>query len=311
MEENALTMRTMTNEELAVLIKKGEKQYLPALYMQVERLLWHSVRRYAARCEDRMRARGVTVEDLIQDTFFALVDAVSAFDPDKGFKFTTYLHFPVKNRLRFALGFTTHRRDPLNDCSSLDAPVGESEEETFLDWYCSDPDSDRPFEEFADNDLWANARRDIDKIMDEDLTEDERAVIICKYFGGDDNSNVRVSEELGMPYSQVRNLESRALMKFRRYRKTLLSPYREEIIGSRPYRTNGVKEFRITGASSVERTVEYFDTIERRIQQHAVEVAEDAAKEAAFLAALPPETLAALQRAREERRAKNNPKGAL
>ena len=114
MEENALTMRAMTNEELAVLIKKGEKQYLPALYMQVERLLWHSVRRYAARCEDRMRARGVTVEDLIQDTFFALVDAVNAFDPDKGFKFTTYLHFPVKNRLRFALGFTTHRRDPLN-----------------------------------------------------------------------------------------------------------------------------------------------------------------------------------------------------
>lgn len=95
--------------------------------------------------------------------FFALVDAVNAFDLDKGFKFTTYLHFPVKNRLRFALGFTTHRRDPLNDCSSLDAPVGESEEETFLDWYCSDPDSDRPFEELADNDLWANARRDIDK----------------------------------------------------------------------------------------------------------------------------------------------------
>lgn len=58
MEENALTMRTMTNEELAVLIQKGERQYLPALYKQVERLLWHSVRRYAARCEDRMKSRG-------------------------------------------------------------------------------------------------------------------------------------------------------------------------------------------------------------------------------------------------------------
>lgn len=65
MEENALTMRTMTNEELAVLIQKGERQYLPALYKQVERLLWYKVRRYAARCEDRMKARGVTAEDLM------------------------------------------------------------------------------------------------------------------------------------------------------------------------------------------------------------------------------------------------------
>jgi len=96
------------------------------------------------------------------------------------------------------------------------------------------------------------------------------------------------------------------LMKFRRYRKTLLSPYREEIIGSRPYRSNGVSMFRITGASSVERTVEYFDAIERRIQKHAAEAAAREAEEAAFLAALPPETLAALQRAREERRAENN-----
>lgn len=218
MEENALTMRTMTNEELAVLIKKVKTISARSVHAGGAPLV---AQRQTVRRQVRRPHEGSGGDGRRPHTryFFALVDAVNAFDLDKGFKFTTYLHFPVKNRLRFALGFTTHRRDPLNDCSSLDAPVGESEEETFLDWYCSDPDSDRPFEELADNDLWANARRDIDKIMDEDLTEDERAVILCKYFGGDDNSNVRVSEELGMPYSQVRNLESRALMKFRRYRK--------------------------------------------------------------------------------------------
>ena len=66
----------MTNEELAVRIKQGERDKLEELWNQVERFIWKMANRRAYSLEGR---NGVTAEDLYQAGYLAMVDAVGRF----------------------------------------------------------------------------------------------------------------------------------------------------------------------------------------------------------------------------------------
>ena len=91
----------MTNEELAVQIQAGEREQLPELWEQVHRLLALMFRRLLSQSPDnhtRAVSAGITLEDLEQEGYFALLEAVDAYDPTSGYKFTAYLKYPVMKR---------------------------------------------------------------------------------------------------------------------------------------------------------------------------------------------------------------------
>lgn len=111
----------MTNEELAVKAKQGDQDAMLKLWEQVEQL----VRKLARR---RLPADGHTsrfdIDDLMQAGYIAVTQAVQAFDPEKEFLFTTYLHYHLKTAFASELGIHTTRRDALLSAVSINAPTG-------------------------------------------------------------------------------------------------------------------------------------------------------------------------------------------
>lgn len=115
----------MTNEELAVLIQSGRRDNLLELWGQVERFAYSR----AIRWERALGGRaGVTVEDLMQAAFLALLDALERWSPERGAAFTTYFGTSLKGTFSVACGVRTARmkKDPLHSAVSLDMPADPS-----------------------------------------------------------------------------------------------------------------------------------------------------------------------------------------
>lgn len=112
----------MSNEELAVLAQQGNREAISALWEQVKRLLHqlarHFYRRYGVEC---CAQRGVTMADLEQECFLALLDAVKAYKPAGGWRFTTYLTRASESRFKAAMGL--RKCNPLDIADSMNAPA--------------------------------------------------------------------------------------------------------------------------------------------------------------------------------------------
>lgn len=111
----------MTNEELVALIQVGERDRLEELWRNVERFVWQQAYRQGAD--------GVTVEDLYQSGYLALVEAADSYDAGRGMSFIGWLAMALKNAFSAAAGRRSerHRRDPLHQASSIDAIIPDSD----------------------------------------------------------------------------------------------------------------------------------------------------------------------------------------
>lgn len=83
----------MSNEELAAAIRAGERDKLMELWGQVRRLV-HDMAYKRLRVING--AGGVALDDLTQAGFLGFLEAVRAYDPSAGLRFTSYLTYPVK-----------------------------------------------------------------------------------------------------------------------------------------------------------------------------------------------------------------------
>lgn len=90
----------MTNEQLAALAQQGDWRALFDLWEAVKPFCMaaagHVYRRHDPA---KLSGRGVTLEDLQQETYCAFRKALTAFKPERAYKFTTYLSYPLKNAL--------------------------------------------------------------------------------------------------------------------------------------------------------------------------------------------------------------------
>ncbi|MBQ2822953.1 MAG: sigma-70 family RNA polymerase sigma factor [Oscillospiraceae bacterium] len=110
----------MTNEQLAVFIQQGgNDELIPILWERVRKLFYILSERYFKAYGESLTHYGVTSSDLKQESYKAFLKAVEGFKPDKSYKFTSYLHYPLKNAFRNLLS-----SDLLNSADSLNAPVG-------------------------------------------------------------------------------------------------------------------------------------------------------------------------------------------
>ena len=124
----------MTNEELAVQAQAGDKGAISQLWNQTRGIIFMILARYYNRNPERFTRCGVTMDDLEQEGFFAVLEAVEAFNPAKGWKFTTWLNYPLQNHVNAVLGTRNGQAKhiPLNECSSLDEPISQESDDMTL-----------------------------------------------------------------------------------------------------------------------------------------------------------------------------------
>lgn len=83
----------MTNEELVELIQSGKREYEIELYNQNLPLIKKIATKFSYSITEPL-------EDLLQQAYFGLIEAVRRFDPGKGCLFVTYAYHWIKQELR-------------------------------------------------------------------------------------------------------------------------------------------------------------------------------------------------------------------
>ena len=174
---------TRTNEQLALACQAGDKQAIAQLWEQTKALICSWCYHYYQLNLERCTFCGVELADLQQEGFFALLDAVQAFEPEREYKFTSWLKFPLKNRCNALLGMRGNKAPRLlNECGSLDETIGEDEDRTRLDTI-ADPNAWEEFESVEDREYNRQLHEALQEAMDT-LQERHRDILQWRYYDG-------------------------------------------------------------------------------------------------------------------------------
>jgi len=208
----------------------------------------------------RYAGRGLPFPDLIEEGNLGLMKAVDRYDPEKGFRFSTYASWWIRQSIERAvinlahmIRLPVHMREKVNrylaaveqtvaaglepdpgaaarkaglsvsdfealapliaSTISLDAPVGEQEENTLKD-VIGDPNAVSPLE--------AVSRREEGQALEEALAvlrPRERDVLYLRFgLSGEDPLTLEeIGHRLGVTRERVRQIEAVALAKMRAY----------------------------------------------------------------------------------------------
>lgn len=233
----------MSNEELVELIQHGRDDLFPALWVQVKAFVALRAAAFYFATDGR---GGVEIDDLIQSGYLALVEAVPLYDPSRECRFLTILNYRLKTAFAAAAGYRTSKRDALDFCAELDAPVSDDSDETLLDFI---PDS---------RDLMGSAEEEIYQMQLHDVLEkaistlpDREASTIRRYFWGGLSLD-EIGDELGTSREAARQLKDKGLLTLRRQKhQSGLDQFIEERVNY--YSGTSDSAFRISGSSSTEK----------------------------------------------------------
>lgn len=250
----------MTNEEMAVEIQAGRMGY-GELWEQVHRFVRQQASKYYLMHGGTCTHAGLEFDDLMQCGFLAMYDAVKAFDAGAGYQFLTYFKYPLLNRFREACGIRTSRRDPLNNCASLNKPVGEEGEDE-LEELVPDHGAVQDMEAALEREYRRELRKALDTALDT-LTERQRDTLRRRYWNRETLD--AIAEDIQLSRERVRQTEAKALRTLRHCRYTpLLRSFANEMRVTYAWQGTGFRSWKNTGASSVERAAEKLDAIEKR-----------------------------------------------
>ncbi len=247
---------SMTNERLAELIKEGHGEYCAQLWEQTKKLYHVKAFNFYNRNRERCIRYSVELEDLQQSSYFAMLAAVKAYDSAKGLKFVTYIDFYLKNELNTLTGITRQKKNPLNNCNSLDKSVDDESEDTYLD-FIEDKESYRAYEDIDRQITLDKLRYIIDKAL-RSLQPKYAEVLKLRYFNK--MSLKEIAELENVSINAIREREKQALKKLKESQYIgALNEFKNDLISSRAYRSTGLRSFETLGGSSVEITLEYVE----------------------------------------------------
>ena len=201
----------MTNEQLANQAQTGSRAALAELWGVVRPLLFSLAWKfYSRQGKERCSSHGVTLEDLQQEAFFALCDAVGAFDEGKGYQFTTYLSRATENRFRACMGIRG-KRDPLNAADRLERPLPGEEERQQGD-AIPDEQAQAALEAVDD----AAQQEQLQAVLGEALEAlpaPQGDVLRLRFLG--QRTRQQTADALGLALADVRREEQKALVQLR------------------------------------------------------------------------------------------------
>lgn len=220
----------MSNEELAIQIQDGNTDLLPALYEQVGRLINQLANRYYNHHTAACNSAGVTVEDLYQEGYIALLDAVRAYDRDGEYRFTSYLDYPLKNHFNALAGIRTKKRHPLNESVSLELPIAGEDADITLGDSIADTEAPKAYEQVEEDVYTAQLHTALEECLNA-LEKPLKSIVTGRYY--DDLSLQELADRYSVTRERVRQYEAKGLRKLRSGQALcILRPYRENIISS-------------------------------------------------------------------------------
>lgn len=171
-------MEQKSNEELARLIQSGQRDRLLELWAQVRRFALWRARKWVDY------GPGVTMDDLEQEAFIALLDALERWREADG-PFLSIYALRLKGVFMKATGQKTKRirMEPLNQATSLDAPIGEDGEGGTLEEFVEDPSGGEGFEAVEERDTLEHLRADMEEAMGS-IPAEQREILRRKYYMG-------------------------------------------------------------------------------------------------------------------------------
>lgn len=251
---------SMTNEELALRAREGDSQSCALLWQNIRPLICKLIFARYTQNTERCKRYGVEPEDLIQEGFFAMLEAVRAYDPEKGFKFASYLNFPVMKRFNEAVGIRRHKQDPIDNCTSLDCELPEGD--STIGDFVPDEASAQAF----DNSERETVLEQLKSTLDYVLNRIEGGEIVkARYLDGETYDSI--GKQLGVSCETVRRREAKALKQIQAGSADILKPFYDELIGAFAYGATGLSSFRNQCGSNAELTVERMERFERSGQK--------------------------------------------
>lgn len=239
-------MNVPTLEELALSIQGGRTGEVSALWDRVSKLVVMLADKYYQANQSRCISSGTAVEDLIQEGFFAVLYAARAYNPAKGYKFTSYIQRPLKTCFRRLIGIRTTHRDPLNECDSLDRQLAGTEDLTLCDELES-TEARAELEAVEENEYLRELHNALEGCIDT-LETQQREIIRFRYYD--------TGAEIKTPPAEIRRQEAKALRRLRKPEATrLLRPFLDEYIEDQSYHGTGFDAWKENG-SVEERIVE-------------------------------------------------------
>ncbi|MEE1280968.1 MAG: sigma-70 family RNA polymerase sigma factor [Acutalibacteraceae bacterium] len=210
----------MTNEELAQLIKQGNKRYYATLWEQTSRLIHKLIYKHASK---RKLPNDIDFDDILQCGYFAMVNAVNAYSPEKDLKFNTYLEFQVMNAIQLTIdrGQRKGMNTPRLQEYSYNRTVSNSEgEEVEIIDLMPDKQSPKIYEGAELTDLQERVWQAV-----AELPEKLREIITGYYFNGENLSTQ--AERLGVSVQTVTQRKRQGLRLLERNRalKQLYNDY--------------------------------------------------------------------------------------
>ena len=205
----------MTNEQLAEFIKQGGADDLkPALWDRVKHLMFKLAGQYYSSYEERFTSCGAELADFRQECYPAFIKAIEAYSPEKGYAFTSYLEYHIRNAGAEMLGIRNADREnnkPLDNCTSLDKPLdtGDSKELCLAD-IIPDSNSQEGFEQALQTIADEHTREILHRALDR-LDKPLRDVIVLYYF--EDMTQEQIAKREGVSGERIRQRKAKALRK--------------------------------------------------------------------------------------------------
>ena len=241
----------MTNEQLAWNVQNGNRAALTELWGAVRPLLFSLAWKfYQKQGKERCSSHGVTLEDLQQEAFFALCDAVQAYKPEKGYQLTTYLSRATENRFRACMGIQG-KADALNHADRLERPIPGDEEQREQGETLPDEQAERELLNVDEKAEQAHFHNVLEQALGE-LSVVQSAVLRHRFTQR--HTRMETAQALHITPQEVRREESKALQLLRG--KPTVLHLREEALETAAYHGTGWFTWYFAQGSVEERLVE-------------------------------------------------------
>lgn len=249
----------MSNEELAVLIQSGKKEYIGQLWNQCEKFIamkanrWHKNSPYFNQVE---------AEDLQSEGYFALLDAVRRFQPEKEYKFLTYLNKTLQHQFRK----TQRKRDAFLYAESMESEVTEDGDITLIDCI-EDKNAFKSFENVVEREFISYAGELLAEAC-RCLLSPAQLKVVSAYL--QTNTLTDAAKLLGMAKQNITNVlrsvsyRLRHCSYTRKLKEAWLDLPKEFEYGAEGLKHTSLQFYKDTGYSSVERAAELHEKIKKR-----------------------------------------------